>query len=103
MSLSPFAALESRVNAVVERRLANAQAVYQGGQPFGVVFDREEANVLGGDAVDMARLTAGFCIANTPGLVSGSTLVIDGVAHEVSGQVQPDAGGWVSVTVFPTD
>lgn len=103
MSLSPFATLESRVNDVVERRLANAQGVYQGGKPFGVIFDREGDGVLDGNTVDMASLTAGFRIANTPGLAAGSELVIDGVVHEVAGQVQPDAGGWVTVTVYPKD
>jgi len=103
MALNPFAAHEARVNRAVQSRLTNTIATYQGGEPFGVIFDREEAGVLGGNTVDMASLTAGFCIANTPGLVAGSELVIDGVAHEVSGPVQPDAGGWVNVTVFPKD
>lgn len=103
MSLSPFAALEARVNGAVLSRLANAEAVYEGGQPFGVVFDTEAAGVLGGEAVDIGSCSVGFCIANTPGLVSGSELAIGGAVFVVSGQVQPDAGGWVNLTVFPRD
>jgi hypothetical protein len=101
MTLAPFAALEQRLNAAVVHRLANAQAVYQGGQPFGVMFDRAPADPFNG-AADVAGLTAGFCAANTPGLAQGSELVIDGVAHTVAGSVQPDAGGWVSVSVYPS-
>lgn len=103
MALNPFAAHEARMSRAVESRLANAAATYQGGQAFGVVFDRDRSGVFDGGTVDMASLTAGFCIANTPGLVAGSELVIDGVVHKVSGQVQPDAGGWVNVTVYPKD
>lgn len=101
MALNPFAAHEARVNRAVESRLANAVATYQGGQEFGVVFGRDRSGVFDGGTVDMASLTAGFSIANTPGLVAGSELVIDGVAHKVSGQVQPDSSGWVNVVVFP--
>lgn len=101
MVLNPFAAHEARVNRAVESRLANAVATYQGGQAFGIVFDRDRSGVFDANTVDMASLTAGFYLANTPGLAAGSELVIDGVVHKVSGQVQPDAGGWVNVSVFP--
>ncbi len=100
MSLAPFAALEARVNSAVQRRLANATAVYQGGEPFGVLFDRTASDEFG-RAVDVAALSVGYCVVNTPGVREGSELVIDGVVHKVTGPVQPDAGGWVNLTVYP--
>ena len=54
MSLAPFAALESRLNGAVQKRLANATAVYNGGAPFGVLFDRSPADPFGTGAVDAA-------------------------------------------------
>jgi hypothetical protein len=36
-----------------------------------------------------------------PGLAEGGELVIDGVTYVVSSPVQPDASGWVSVSVYP--
>lgn len=100
MSLAPFATLEARVNNAVQARLANATAVHQGGEPFGVLLDRTSADPFGG-AVDTAALTVAYCIANTPGIAEGSELAINGTAHIVNGQVQPDAGGWVVLSVYP--
>ena len=101
MSLSPFAAMEARVNNAVQLRLANATAVYQGGDPFGVIFDRDATDPFGA-AVDVAAVTVAYCVANTPGVRDGSELVIDGWGvHVVTGQVQPDAGGWVVLSVYP--
>lgn len=100
MSLTPFAALEARVNSAVQRRLANATATYQGGEPFGVLFDRTASEPFG-QAVDVAALEVGYCMVNTPGVREGSELVINGVVHVVTGPVQPDAGGWVSLSVYP--
>lgn len=103
MSLAPFAALEARVNSAVESRLANATATYQGGDPFGVLFDREAAPAAEtfGGALDVAALTVAYCVANTPGIAEGADLVIGGVALIVNGPVQPDAGGWVVLSVYP--
>lgn len=100
MLLAPFADREARLNRAVEAHLSNASAVYLGGEPFGVTFATSAANVFGGEAVDMASCTVSFCVVNTPGIAAGSELVIGGVAYEVTGQVQPDAGGWVNLTVF---
>lgn len=101
MTLAPFAALESRINSAVQRRLANATATHQSGAPFGVLFDRAPSDPFGNGAVDAATCTAAFCLANAPGLVEGGELVIDGVAYAVASGVQPDAGGWVSLAVYP--
>lgn len=97
--LSPFAQMEQSINASVQTMLANATATYQGGTPFGVLFDRAGADLYGG-AVDVASLTVAYCVANTPGVREGSELVIDGVPHIVTGPVQPDAGGWVVLSVY---
>ncbi len=98
--LSPFADIEDMLNRDTVGMLANATATWQGGEPFGVLFVRKPAGVFGGDAVDMASCTVGYCVANTPGMVAGAELVIGGVAYKVTGQVQPDAGGWVDLTVY---
>lgn len=100
MSLAPFAALETRVNRAVEARLANATATYQGGEPFGVILNREEADTYA-PAVDVAQISVAYCVANTPGVREGSELVVNGVVHKVTGPVQPDAGGWVVLLVYP--
>ncbi len=101
MSLAPFAALESRLNGAVQKRLANATAVYNGGAPFGVLFDRSPADPFGTGAVDAAAYSVSFMAANAPGLVEGGELVIDGTAYVVAPGVQPDAGGWVTLSVYP--
>ena len=100
MTTAPFAAAMHMLNASVPAVLANATAVHNGGAPFGVLFDRSPADPFGA-AVDTAALTVAYCIANTPGITEGSELAINGVAHIVTGQVQPDAGGWVVLSVYP--
>lgn len=100
MTAAPFAAAMHMLNASVPAVLANATATYQGGAPFGVLFDRT-ASAPFGQAVDVAALEVGYCVANTPGVREGSELVIDGVVHVVTGPVQPDAGGWVNLSVYP--
>src|SRR3990167_6902090 len=82
MSLAPFSALESRLNSAVQKHIANATAVHNGG-------------------VDSARHDVSFVAANAPGLAEGGTLVIDGAAYTVASGVQPDAGGWVTLSVYP--
>lgn len=89
------------LNASVPAVLANATAVYNGGGPFGVLFDRSPADPFGTGAVDSARHDVSFVAANAPGLAEGGTLVIDGAAYIVATSVQPDAGGWVTLSVYP--
>ena len=98
MTASPFASLEARLNGAIERRLANAQGVYLGGDPFPVLYGRSPDTPLG--FVDAAQITLGFLLSRTPGLVTGSEIQVDGVAHVVSSEVQPDPSGWVSVQVY---
>lgn len=101
MTLAPFADREARLNRAVEVHLSNASAVYQGGEPFGVTLDRAGAEPFGAGAVDAASITCSYCVANTPGIAQGSELTIGGVVHVVAGPVQPDAGGWVTLAVYP--
>jgi hypothetical protein len=97
MTLSPFATLEQRVNTAVLGRLANAQAVYQGGEPFAVVFDSGAAEAYGetGDVVDLPEYAVSLYLGKAPGLAEGSKLTIDGKIYTVAGGVQPDSSGWV--------
>ena len=101
MAASPFARLHQRLNSAVERALADTVGVFQGGEPFGVLLGREGVEPFGAQAVNTAALTASFSVAHAPGLVEGSELVLGGVVHLVSGQVQPDESGWVTVSVYP--
>lgn len=91
---------QARINGAVERAHANATATYQGGEPFGVILNREEADTYA-PAVDVAQILVAYCVANTPGMREGSELSINGVVHKVTGPVQPDAGGWVVLLVYP--
>lgn len=97
MALNPFASLEQRVNTAVLGRLANAQAVYQGGEPLAVVFDSGAAEVFGGDGAvaDLPEYAVSLYLGKAPGLAEGSELTIDGQVYTVAGGVQPDSSGWV--------
>lgn len=88
----------ARINGAVVRAHANTMAVYQGGDPFPILLDREQTEAYGGGGgvVDAPSITVSFDAANTPGLAEGAELVIGGVVHEVGAGVQPDASGWVS-------
>lgn len=90
---------QDRINGAVARAHANATATYQGGEPFGVILDRSASDSFG-NAVDAAQITVAYCVANTPGVREGSVLVVGGVPHKVVGTVQPDAGGWVVLTIY---
>lgn len=93
--LSLFAIAQARLNAAVQRRLANAVAVWRGGEPFGVLLDCGTRDVF--DEVAAGAITCSLPLASAPGLAQGGELVIDGVAYEVAAPVQPDASGWVAL------
>ena len=102
MSLLTAAAdRHARVRSALERHHANMAATYEGGEPFGVLLGREGVEPFGAQAASAAAITASFSVAHTPGLVEGSELVLGGVVHLVSGLVQPDESGWVTVSVYP--
>ncbi|MDY0105307.1 MAG: hypothetical protein RBS27_01435 [Giesbergeria sp.] len=100
MTLAPFAAINDMLNLSVSSALANATAQHNGGAAFGLLLDRTPTDPFGG-AVSTAQLQVSFCVANAPGLVEGGELVINGVAHIVASPVEPDAGGWVTLPVYP--
>ena len=101
MIATPFAAAMHMLNASVSAALSDTVAVFKGGEPFGVLLGREGIEPFGAQAASSAAITASFSVAHTPGLVEGSELVLGGVVHLVSGQVQPDESGWVTVSVYP--
>ena len=97
--LSPFAAIESRINSAVERRLSNVEVVHGGGAAFGAILDSVPSAPFG--VVDARTTVLGFIAARAPGLVEGGELLVNGVAHIVTGGVQPDETGWLKVNVYP--
>lgn len=101
MIATPFAAAMHMLNASVSAALSDTVGVFQGGEPFGVLLGREGVEPFGAQAASSAAITASFSVAHTPGLVEGSELVLGGVVHLVSGLVQPDESGWVTVSVYP--
>ena len=102
-NLAPFADIEAMLNRDTVGMLANATATWQGGVPFGVLFDRAESEPFGPGAVDTASMSCSFCVVNAPGIAQGAELTIGGVVYVVAGPVQPDAGGWVTLAVYPKD
>jgi len=95
MSANPFVTLEARVNSAVLRRLANAEATYQGGQPFGVIFNREPVDQLG--IVESYQPTCGLMLSLVPGIAQGSAITVAGRSWTVVGGLEPDASGWATL------
>lgn len=98
--LSPFAALESRLNSAVERHISNVEVVHAGGDPFGAVLNRTPSEPFGSRVVDSATLDLGFIASRAPGLAEGDQLLIGGVPYIVNTGVQPDETGWLQVGVY---
>jgi hypothetical protein len=103
MSLAPFARHAERLNAAVESHLANVEVAVGDGAAFGAVLGREASAPFGSESVDAAEITLGFLASRAPGLKPGDELLIDFVPHRVSGQVQPDETGWLTVSVYPVE
>ena len=97
-----FAESMASVREAVSLHLANAMAIYKGGEPFGVRLATTGADPFDG-ALDAASHACSFDLANAPGLATKHELVIDSVVYIVSGPVQPDASGWVRVTLYPKE
>lgn len=100
MQLAPFADIDALINLGCAATLSNAVALYQGGQPFNVIFERAPADPFTG-AVDASARTCGFDAARAPGIAEGHTLVISGAVYTVAGGTEPDESGWVQLQVFP--
>lgn len=98
-STAPFAAVDALINQGVSQTLANATASWQGGKPFGVVFNRTPLDGYLDHAATAERHTVAMCVANAPGIAEGSTgLLIGGQPCQITGPVVADASGWA---VFP--
>lgn len=92
----------ARINGAVTRAHANAIATHQGGEPFGVLLSREGQQPWGANAVDAAQVTLGMPAAQVAGIAEGSELVVNGTTtYVVTGPVQPDETGWLTVAVYP--
>lgn len=93
-SLAPFAAAEARLNAAVQRRLSNATATWQGGEPFLVILDRKQHEGLG---VGLYEPSCSLPLGSAPGLDQGGVLVIEGQEWTVIEPVVADSSGWATV------
>ena len=83
--LIPGAERAGRVRSAQQRHHANAVAVWQGGEPFGVILRRGPREALGmvGAYVLACRLPADM----VPG--------IDQVTYRIAEPPQPDESGWL--------
>ena len=98
-STAPFAQVDALINQGVSQLLANAMASWQGGKPFGVVFNRTPLEGFLADAATAERHTVAMPVADAPGIAEGSTgLLVGGQPCQVTGPVVQDASGWA---VFP--
>ena len=99
-STAPFAAVDALINQGVSQTLANATASWQGGKPFGVVFNRTPLDGYLDHAVTTDRQTVAMCVANAPGIAEGSTgLLIGGQPCQITGPVVADASGWATFPI----
>lgn len=100
--LAPFAAAEARLNASVLRRLSNATATWQGGQPFGVILEMEQGSeYVPGAPITAERRTVSLAVSSCPGIAEEAVgLVVNGVAYRVASAVVPDATGWAVISVM---
>ena len=100
MSLAPFAAIEARVNRVVFERLSNAIAAADGGQQFGVLFERPYADPFGPGVVDAEQFQCTAPLASVQGLHQGHALTVGGVRYRIE-RIEPDGTGAALVILFP--
>lgn len=99
-STAPFAAVDALINQGVSQTLANATASWQGGQSFGVIFNRAPLDSYLDHAVTADRQTVAMCVANAPGIAEGSTgLLIGGQPCQITGPVVADASGWATFPI----
>ena len=99
-STAPFTAVDALINQGVSQTLANATASWQGGQSFGVIFNRAPLDGFLDHAVTTDRQTVAMCVANAPGIAEGSTgLLIGGQPCQITGPVVADASGWATFPI----
>lgn len=93
---TPFAALEQRINAAVERHLANREADFGGA--VGVVagiFRNEYAESFG---IAGSGPVFECDAARVAGVAAGASVTIGGIAYTVAA-VRPDGSGMVTFTL----
>lgn len=98
MSLAPFAAHEQRVNRAVLGRLANAVAVVQGGEPFGVLFQQPYSDAFGGQ-IDSASPACEGPAEQLGALQRDDAITINGTAYRVT-TAEPDGTGMVRLVLY---
>lgn len=99
---TPFAALETRLNAAAQSRLANAQASINGAAAVAGFFDRQHADAL-------SYISGSRPVFQAPASLLGSVLEGDAIviskddgtplfAGEIS-RAEPDGSGWVALNL----
>lgn len=88
---APFAAMESRLNSAIMKRLSNAVATLPGGAQVAVIFDNGYAQSLGG-MVESSMPSCQIASTDAAALVQGSAITINTVAYQVK-EVHQDGTG----------
>lgn len=101
-SLAPFAAVESRLNASVLRRLANATATWQGGAPFRAILEVEQgAEFVPGAPITAERRSLSLAVSSCPGIAEDAVgLTVNGIPYRVVSPVVADSTGWAVISVM---
>lgn len=93
MTLSPFAALESRLNSAVFKRLANAEVSVNGAEAVGGIFDNGYAvgavGPLGMGGTQPSVVLMGSAVPAQP---VGLTVSVSGVDYVIA-NAEPDGAG----------
>ena len=79
---APFAAAEARVNAAIDKHLANATADFGGGVLVDGIFDSGYVERLGIDGYNIAFEAASSAL---PAVAHGTPVAIGAVAYIVAG------------------
>lgn len=87
---APFAALETKVNDAVMRRLANATAIINGVDVDGI-FSKEYAEFSG--VIGGSNPTFQCKSADVAAVTNGTALTINSINYKVAGAPQPDGSG----------
>ena len=91
---SPFAAIETSINAACIGALANVSATI-GAATVAGVFRQAYTDTAGGLAAGSSPIFD--CLASAvPTIARGNTVVINSVNYTVVG-IEPDGAGWVSL------
>ena len=98
MTLTPFAPLQQRLNGAVLQRLADSQAVVNGGAPIAVIFDAPYAAPFDGQIDSSAPVCTGAS-SDLAGLQRGDAITINGVDYRVSA-AEPDGTGLTRLVLY---